>query len=273
MRKRKSRSTIVPSATGTGKRHKVGGARRRKTAEQPEGHGRKLVVGIGEIFHEPDAGAEQRADHHAGQHQHKDRIARADRGADQIDRGDRNQPADKREALDRDHAEREINAEHRAERRARRRAENVGRDQRIAEQALERGAGNRERRAHEKRRDHTRPAHLQDHAFDGRGHAGRLPGDLAPHHGDDIGELDRKAADQKRHGETRREHGERDQEAGNGRAGHPQPPPLQHARDLRVARRHMIEAPVEIARQRREVFRKTLADKESSQATTIRSAG
>ena len=53
-------------------RHEVGGVVAGEAAEQPEGHGRQLVVGVGEILHEADAGAEQRADDDAGQHQHQD---------------------------------------------------------------------------------------------------------------------------------------------------------------------------------------------------------
>ena len=71
-----------------------------------------------------------------------------------------------------------IDAEHGAERRARGGAEDVGRDQRIAEQALECGAGDRERRADQHRRDHARPAHLQI-TFSTAGGAGRPAGRAA----------------------------------------------------------------------------------------------
>ena len=152
MRQRSATSTAVPSATGPNSGTRSATLGRRQAAEQPERHGGKLVVGIGEIFDEADAGAEQRADHHAGQHQHQDRIARAHQRADEVDGGDRDQPAGKGEALDGENAERKINAEHGAERRARRGAENIRRHQRIAEQALERGAGDRERRADHARR-------------------------------------------------------------------------------------------------------------------------
>ena len=64
--------------------------------------------------------------------------------ADHVDRGHRGEPAGEGQALDGDHAEREIDADDGAERRPRRRAENIGRHQRIAEEALERGAGDRE---------------------------------------------------------------------------------------------------------------------------------
>ena len=74
------------------------GTRGGEAAEQPEGHRRKLIVGIGEIFHETDAGAEQRADDDAGEHKNENRIAGADRGADRIDRSDGNNAANKCEA-------------------------------------------------------------------------------------------------------------------------------------------------------------------------------
>ena len=78
--------------------------------------------------------------------------------ADDVNGGNRNEPAGEGEALDADDAEREIDAEHGAERRPGGGAENVGRDQRIAKQALERGAGDRECAAHQHCRDHARAA-------------------------------------------------------------------------------------------------------------------
>ena len=176
-------------------RHQIGDVGRGEAAEQPERHRGKLVVGIGEILHEADAGAEQRADHHAGQHQHQDRIARAHRRADQVDRRDRDEPADEGERLDREHAEREIDAEHGAERRARRRAEQIGRHQRIAEQALERGAGDRQRRADHRGRQHARPAHLPDHVLDRGGTSAARPVSLASDDVEQIGQADRIAPD------------------------------------------------------------------------------
>ena len=57
-------------------------------------------------------------------------------------------------------------AEHGAERRAGRDAQDVGRDERIAEHALVRGARGGERRADEQRGEHARPAHLQHDGLD-----------------------------------------------------------------------------------------------------------
>ena len=85
IRQRNAISTAAPIATGPNNGSRSGDVRRGQAAQQPERHGRQLVVGIGKIFHQTDAGAEQRSDHDAGQHQHQDRIARTHRRADHID--------------------------------------------------------------------------------------------------------------------------------------------------------------------------------------------
>ena len=106
IRHRSAISTAVPIATGPNK-----GSRSerspRQAAEQPEGHGRQLVVRIGKIFHEADAGAKQRADHDARQHQHQDRIARSHGRADGVDGGNSEQATKKGKSLNGQHAERE----------------------------------------------------------------------------------------------------------------------------------------------------------------------
>ena len=61
-----------------------------------------------------------------------------------------------------------IDAEHGAERGARGGAQNIRRYQRIAKQALERGAGDRERGPDQDGGEHARPAHQQDHVLDRR---------------------------------------------------------------------------------------------------------
>ena len=175
MRQRSASSTSVPSATGPNSGSRSGRRWPRQAAEQPEGHGGKLVIGIGQIFHEADAGAEQRADHHAGEHQHQDRIARAHRRADHVDGSDRDQPADEGQRLDAEYAEREEDAEHGAQRRARGRAEDIGRYQWVAKQALERRAGDRQRRADQRRREHARPAHQPDDVLNRRRQPERAP--------------------------------------------------------------------------------------------------
>ena len=150
-----------------------------------------MIVGIGEIFHEPDTGPQQRPDHDTRQHQEQDWIACRNERADQIDGRDRGKPAQERKALDTQDAEREIDAEHCAERRARRGSKNVRRYQRVAKQALKRGAGNRERGADQHGRDDARSAHLQNHVLDRARHARRTPGELRGEHVDHVRKSDR----------------------------------------------------------------------------------
>ena len=154
IRQRSASSTSGAERDRAEQRNEIGGVGRGEAAEQPERHRGKLVIGIGEIFHQADAGAEQRADHHAGQHQHQDRVARAHRRADQIDRGDRDQPADEGERLDREHAEREDRC--RAPRRAPRRTTRRGCRATPADCGT--GPGTRCRRPRAPRRPARRPA-------------------------------------------------------------------------------------------------------------------
>jgi hypothetical protein len=60
---------------------------------------------------------------------------------DGIRGSDRREPEHERESLDRPDLEREEDTQHRAKRRARRYAEDIGRDERVAEQALIRRPG------------------------------------------------------------------------------------------------------------------------------------
>ena len=198
MRQRSAISTAAPSGDRADQRQQIMNPGRRQAAEQPERHRRQLVVGVGEIFHEADAGAEQRSDHDAGQYQHQDRIARAHRRADHVDDADRDQPADKGDGLDREHAEREIDAEHGAKRRARRCPQNIRRDQRVAKQSLKRRAGHRERRADQHRRHHARPAHLPYDAFDRRRYVAARTAQLRDEHADEITKRYRIAPDRQR---------------------------------------------------------------------------
>ena len=139
----------------TEQRQQVGHVRRGQAAEQPERHGRQLVVRIGKIFHQADTGAKQGADHHAGQHQDQDRIARAHGRSNHVHRAHSEQAAKKCKSLNCEHAERKKNADHRAEGCARGGTENVGRHQRIAE----RGPGTRCRRPPALHRPAPRQAH------------------------------------------------------------------------------------------------------------------
>ncbi len=80
------------ASSGTRPTHDAGSAeprsparRRREAAEQPERDRRQLVVRVGQVLEQRDARAEQRADHHAGQHQHEQRIVAAHGVADHVD--------------------------------------------------------------------------------------------------------------------------------------------------------------------------------------------
>ena len=128
-----------------------------------------------------------------------------------VDRGDRDEPAGEGEALDADDAEREIDAEHGAQRCAGGSAENVGRDQRIAKQALERGAGDRQRRAHQHRGGHARAAHQQHDVFDRRRRRARPAAEPRNEDIDQLGERDRIASDCEGDDEAEREHAARDE--------------------------------------------------------------
>src|SRR6266446_9802357 len=133
--------------------------------------------------------------------------------ADDVDGGDRDEPAGEGEALDADDAEREIDAEHGAERRPGGGAENVGRDQRIAKEALERRAGDRECRAHQRRRDHARAANQQHDILDRRRDRGCPAGEPRDEDLDELGERDGIASHSERDEEPEREQAQRDDEA------------------------------------------------------------
>ena len=90
----------------------------------------------------------------------------------------------------------------------------------IAEQSLERRAGDCERRADQRSRQHARSAHLQDHVLDRRRQIGRAAGELGEDEFQQIGQPDRIASDGERQQQPGDEHGERDQQAGGGGAGH-----------------------------------------------------
>jgi hypothetical protein len=169
-------------------RHEIGRADRGKTAEQPERHRRQLIIGIGEIFDEADAGTEQRTDHDAGENQHQHGIARPRRRADHVDGCDGDQPAGEGQRLNGEDAEREKDTEHGTKRGAGGRAQNIGRHQRIAEQALEGGACHGKRSSNQHRRHHARAAHLPDHRFDRGRDIRRSAGELGCHHREEITE-------------------------------------------------------------------------------------
>src|SRR5215472_1794843 len=140
--------------------------------------------------------------------------------ADDVNGGDRNEPAGEGQALDADDAEREIDAEHGAERRPRGGAENVGRDQRIAKEALERGAGDRECGAHQRRRDDARAANQQHDVFDRQRDRGWAASNPRDEHLDELGERDGIASHGERDEEPEHEQAQRDDEAWEEAASH-----------------------------------------------------
>ena len=194
-----------------------------------------------------------------------------------IDRRHRHEPADKGErpgCRDR-RARNRCRARRRAPRPRRRR----GYRARPADCGT--GPGRRCRRPRARRRPapprHARPAHLQDHVLDRGRHAGRPPAQRAREHLDEIGEATGKRPTVKATTATQRPaRRARSASPGSGRAGHAgrpiNPAPPARARSAR-RRRHVIEALVEIARQRRAGLPETAPDRESSPATTGRSAG
>ena len=138
----------------------------REAAEQPEHDGGQLVVGVGQDLHERDGRAGERADHHAGQHQHQDRVAAVHHRGDAVDEADGGKPHDEGRELDAGHGQRQEDAEHGAEAGAGRHAEDVGRHQRVAEQRLVGGARRRNRRPDDHGREHARQPHLEQHGVD-----------------------------------------------------------------------------------------------------------
>ena len=89
MRQRSSASGTRPMAIGNECRGQVARQGAREAAQQPEGDRRQLVVGIGDVLHQRDAGAEERAHDHTGEHEREQRIAPADPRADRRPRGPR----------------------------------------------------------------------------------------------------------------------------------------------------------------------------------------
>ncbi len=121
-------------------------------------------------------GREQRADGVAGQEQARQRGERPG-PAEAVDGGDRQERADEREDLDEPELEehdpdRHEDADRRAERRAGRRAEHVRVGQRVAQDPLERGAGDGQPEPDDHRRQDPRQAQV-DHDRLGRRRPGR----------------------------------------------------------------------------------------------------
>ena len=125
-----------------------------------------------------------------------------------------------RERGDAEGPESQENGHGRAECRALRGAQDVGRDERVLERALERRAGGRERAAHEQRERDARQAHLEEQRFL-LGGPERLDGRYqVRQHAPGLGRRDGKAAEHER-GERGRDHEHAERHEDDGRA-----PPL-----------------------------------------------
>ena len=136
-----------------------------QAAEQPEGDRGQLVVGIGENLEERGRGARQRAHHHPGEHQDQRAVADPHRGRDESHQRHRPEPAREPHELDRDDRQRQEDPEHRAEPGTGGDAEDVGRDQRVAEQRLVARPGRGERRAHQQRGGHPGEPDREQHGL------------------------------------------------------------------------------------------------------------
>ena len=121
----------------------LGAPRACETSEQPECDRGKLVIGIREDLEQRDRSARERADNDTAKNEHERGISPAHRTRNEIDEAHGCYAADEREPLDGGQREREENAENGAEPRACRDAQDVGRDERVAEKPLIDDAGAR----------------------------------------------------------------------------------------------------------------------------------
>ena len=190
-------------------RVEIGQRHRGEAAQEPEGDGGKLVVGIGEHFDQRDGRAQERAHRDAREHQHQHRIAAAHRGADEIDDRDRAEPAGEGQELDP-----EIDAERKMPSTA----------PSPAPAATPRMSGDTnglrnkpwyvapapdKRRADQHRGGDARQADAPHHGIDRRRDAARRAGNLGPQHGEEIVRADRKLPDRERHDAQQNENTER----------------------------------------------------------------
>ena len=163
----------------------------------------ELVVGVGQDLEQRDRRAQHRSDGDAGQHQGEHRIVPPHREAHRIDRPHREHSPREGEELDRADGEREEDTEYGTEARPRRDAEDIGRDQGIAKQALVGRARRSEGSADDEARRHARQAHLQHDdlrgRIDGRGQPEQFRPEDARHIGDGHGVLARRQRHQDQH--------------------------------------------------------------------------
>ena len=129
---------------------------------------------------------------HARQHEDEGAVSRLDRGGDESDERNGAEPAREAQQLDRRDRQREENPEHRAEARPGGHAENVGRDERVAEDRLVARARRRQRRADQQRGGHPRKPDRQQHGF------GRAGAFASRQHRQRLDEPERIGPDQER---------------------------------------------------------------------------
>src|SRR5262249_48450006 len=89
----------------------------------------------------------------------------------------------------------------------------------MAKEALERRAGDRERGAHQRRRDHARASNQQHHILDRRRDPGWAAGEPRDEDLDELGERDRIASHGERDEEPEPQQARRDDEAWTEAAG------------------------------------------------------
>ena len=143
-----------------------------EAAEQPEGDGRQLVVGVGQDLQERDDRAGEGAYDHAGQHQDQNGIAPARGCGHEVDQSHGDQAADEGQQLDTQDRQRQEDAEHGPKPGTRRYAQDVGRHQWVAKKALVGSAGRRQGAANQDGGADAGQADPEEHGVDGG--AGRM---------------------------------------------------------------------------------------------------
>ena len=166
-----------------------------ETAQEPEGDRRQLVVRVGQHLEQRDHGTRQSAHDHARQYQHQDGLAAADRGRDEIDQGHGGEPADEGQGLDAQDRQGEEDAQHGTQPGAGRDAQDVGRDQGVAEQVLVGRACGGECAADQEGGTDPRQPHAEQDRVDGG--CGLAAGDAPPQRRRDVGRTERVGTGQK----------------------------------------------------------------------------
>ncbi len=171
-----------------------------ETPQQPERDRGKLVVRIGDGLRECHARRKERAHHDAGEHKAQHAVVPAYPRGHREHRADDGDAAGEGQALHRGPRQSGEDACHRPQRAAARYAEDVGRDERIAEYVLIGRARRAKCRAHAEGRGDSRGADLEHDGARPVAHATVASGEDRPERGGDIARIHRKAS----HGKARR---------------------------------------------------------------------